>query len=185
MLNQVYQEMERKMAKAAEALKAEFAGIRTGRANPALLEGIRVQSYGALVPLNQVAGVSVPEPRLLVIQPWDKSALSEIEKAILKSELGLTPMNDGRVIRLPIPPLTEERRRELSKVVKKMAEDHKVAVRNIRREANDEIKKLEKDKKISEDDSKKALEKTQELTDKAIKGIDEVLAKKEKEIMEV
>lgn len=185
MLNQVYQEMERKMAKAAEALKAEFAGIRTGRANPALLEGIKVQSYGATVPLNQVAGVSVPEPRLLVIQPWDKNALPEIEKAILKSELGLTPMNDGRVIRLPIPTLTEERRRELSKVVKKMAEDHKVAVRNIRREANDEIKKLEKDKKISEDESKKALERTQELTDKAIKGIDEVLAKKEKEIMEV
>lgn len=185
MLNQVYQEMERKMAKAAETLKAEFAGIRTGRANPALLEGIKVQSYGALVPLNQVAGVSVPEPRLLVIQPWDKNALPEIEKAILKSELGLTPMNDGRVIRLPIPTLTEERRRELSKVVKKMAEDHKVAVRNIRREANDEIKKLEKDKKISEDESKKALERTQELTDKAIKGIDEVLAKKEKEIMEV
>ncbi len=185
MLNQVYQEMERKMAKAAEALKAEFAGIRTGRANPALLEGIKVQSYGALVPMNQVAGVSVPEPRLLVIQPWDKNMLPEIEKAILKSELGLTPMNDGRVIRLPIPTLTEERRRELSKVVKKMAEDHKVAVRNIRREANDEIKKLEKDKKISEDESKKALERTQELTDKAIKGIDEVLAKKEKEIMEV
>lgn len=185
MLNQVYQEMERKMAKASEALKAEFAGIRTGRANPALLEGIKVQSYGALVPLNQVAGISVPEARLLVIQPWDKNALSEIEKAILKSELGLTPVNDGRVIRLPIPTLTEERRRELSKVVKKMAEDQKVAVRNIRREANDEIKKLEKDKKISEDESKKALEKTQELTDKAIKGIDEVLAKKEKEIMEV
>jgi ribosome recycling factor len=185
MLNQVYQEMERKMSKAAEALKAEFAGIRTGRANPALLEGVKVQSYGALVPLNQVAGVSVPEPRLLVIQPWDKNALPEIEKAILKSELGLTPMNDGRVIRLPIPTLTEERRRELSKVVKKMAEDQKVAVRNIRREANDDIKKLEKDKKISEDESKKALEKTQELTDKAIKGLDEILAKKEKEIMEV
>lgn len=185
MLNQVYQEMERKMAKAAEALKAELAAIRTGRANPALLEGVKVQSYGALVPLNQVAGVSVPEPRLLVIQPWDKNALAEVEKAILKSELGLTPMNDGRVIRLPIPTLTEERRRELTKLVKKMAEDHKVTVRNIRREANDEIKKLEKDKKVSEDDSKKALERTQELTDKAIKGIDEVLAKKEKEIMEV
>jgi len=180
MLNQVYQEMERKMARAAEALKAEFAGIRTGRANPGLLEGIKVQSYGSLVPLNQVAGVSVPEPRLLVIQPWP-----EIEKAILKSELGLTPMNDGRVIRLPIPTLTEERRKELSRLIKKMAEDGKVAVRNIRREANDEVKKLEKDKKISEDDSKKALEKTQELTDKAVKGIDEILTKKEKEIMEV
>lgn len=185
MLNQVYQEMERKMAKAAEALRAEFASIRTGRANPALLENIKVQSYGALVPLNQVAGVSVPEARLLVIQPWDKNALPEIEKAILKSELGLTPINDGRVIRLPIPNLTEERRRELSKVVKKMAEDSKVAVRNIRREANDEVKKLEKDKKISEDESKRALERIQELTDKAVKGIDEILAKKEKEIMEV
>jgi ribosome recycling factor len=185
MLNQVYQEMERKMARAAEALKAEFAGIRTGRANPGLLEGIKVQSYGSLVPLNQVAGVSVPEPRLLVIQPWDKTALPEIEKAILKSELGLTPMNDGRVIRLPIPTLTEERRKELSRLIKKMAEDGKVAVRNIRREANDEVKKLEKDKKISEDDSKKALEKTEVLTEKAVKCIDEILTKKEKEIMEV
>ncbi len=185
MLSPIYQEMERKIAKAAEALKTELASIRTGRANPALLEGIKVQSYGALVPLNQVAGISVPEARLLVIQPWDKTALPEIEKAILKSELGLTPVNDGRVIRLPIPALTEERRRELTKLVKKMAEEARVAVRNLRREANDEIKKLEKDKKISEDDSKKALEKTQELTDKAIKGIDEIVAKKEKEIMEV
>jgi len=185
MVTQVYQEMERKMARAVEVLKGEFTGIRTGRANPALLDGIKVSSYGAASPLNQVAGISVPEPRLLVIQPWDKSLLPEIEKAIMKSELGLTPVNDGRVIRLPIPALTEERRRDLSKVVKKMAEDSKVAVRNIRREANDEIKRLEKDKKISEDESKKAHDKTQELTDKNIKGIDETLAKKEKEIMEV
>jgi len=185
MVTQVYQEMERKMARAVEVLKGEFTGIRTGRANPALLDGIKVSSYGAASPLNQVAGISVPEPRLLVIQPWDKSLLPEIEKAIMKSELGLTPVNDGRVIRLPIPALTEERRRDLSKVVKKMAEDSKVAVRNIRREANDEIKRLEKDKKISEDESKKAHDKTQELTDKHIKGIDETLAKKEKEIMEV
>jgi len=185
MLNQVYQEVERKMAKAAEALKSEFAGIRTGRANPNLLDGIKVQSYGTAVPLNQVAGISVPEARLLMIQPWDKAVLPEIEKAILKSELGLTPVNDGRVIRLPIPPLTEERRRDLTKLVKKMAEESKVAVRNIRREANDEVKKLEKEKKISEDDSKKAIEKIQEITDRAVKGIEEILAKKEKEIMEV
>jgi len=185
MLNQVYQEVERKMAKTAEALKSEFAGIRTGRANPNLLDGIKVQSYGTAVPLNQVAGISVPEARLLIIQPWDKAVLPEIEKAILKSELGLTPVNDGRVIRLPIPPLTEERRRDLTKLVKKMAEESKVAVRNIRREANDEVKKLEKEKKISEDDSKKAIEKIQEITDRAVKGIEEILAKKEKEIMEV
>lgn len=185
LLNQIYQEVERKMAKAAEALKSEFTGIRTGRANPNLLDGIKVQSYGTAVPLNQVAGISVPEARLLLIQPWDKAVLPEIEKAILKSELGLTPVNDGRVIRLPIPPLTEERRRDLTKLVKKMAEESKVAIRNIRREANDEVKKLEKEKKISEDDSKKAIEKIQEITDRAVKGIDEILAKKEKEIMEV
>ncbi len=185
MLPQVYQEMERKMTKAVEVLKGEYSGIRTGRANPALLEGIRVMSYGSPVPLNQVAGVSVPEARLLVIQPWDKNLVPEIEKAIQKSDLGLNPINDGKVIRLPIPALTEDRRHELVKLVKKMSEDGKVAIRNIRREANDEIKKLEKDKKISEDESKKAHDKTQEFTNKYIAQMDEALAKKEKEIMEV
>jgi ribosome recycling factor len=185
MVAKIYQDLEHKMTKAIEVLKTEFAGIRTGRANPALLDGIKVLSYGTTVPLNQVAGVSVPEARLLLIQPWDKNALGEIEKAILKSELGLTPMNDGKVIRLPIPALTEERRHDLVKVVKKMSEESKVSVRNIRRDANEEVKKLEKDKKISEDESKKAHDRIQEITDKYIVQIDEVLKKKEKEIMEV
>jgi len=185
MLQKVYQDLEHKMAKAAEILKNEFSGIRTGRANPALLEGIKVLCYGALTPLNQVAGISVPEPRLLLIQPWDKSVLGEIEKAIMKSDLGLTPANDGKVIRLPIPTLTEERRHDLVKVVKKMAEESKVAIRNIRRESNEEVKKLEKDKHISEDESKTAHDKVQEMTDKHIAQLEELLKKKEKEIMEV
>lgn len=185
MLQKVYQDLGHKMDKAAEVLKNEFSGIRTGRANPALLEGIKVLCYGALTPLNQVAGISVPESRLLLIQPWDKSVLGEIEKAILKSDLGLTPANDGKVIRLPIPTLTEERRHDLVKVVKKMAEESKVAIRNIRRESNEEIKKLEKDKHISEDESKTAHEKVQEMTDKHIAQLEELLKKKEKEIMEV
>ncbi|MDO9392234.1 MAG: ribosome recycling factor [bacterium] len=185
MLQKVYQDLGHKMDKAAEVLKNEFSGIRTGRANPALLEGIKVLCYGALTPLNQVAGISVPESRLLLIQPWDKSVLGEIEKAILKSDLGLTPANDGKVIRLPIPTLTEERRHDLVKVVKKMAEESKVAIRNIRRESNEEIKKLEKDKHISEDESKTAHDKVQEMTDKHIAQLEELLKKKEKEIMEV
>jgi len=185
MLPQVYQEMERKMVKAVDVLKGEFSGIRTGRANPALLDGIKVMSYGNLTALNQVAGISVPESRLLLIQPWDKSLIPEIEKAIMKSELGLNPINDGKVIRLPIPTLTEERRHELVKLIKKMSEESKVAIRNVRRDANDEIKKLEKDKKVSEDESKRAHDKTQEYTNKYIELIDESLAKKEKEIMEV
>jgi len=185
MLQKVYQDLGHKMDKAAEVLKNEFSGIRTGRANPALLEGIKVLCYGALTPLNQVAGISVPESRLLLIQPWDKSVLGEIEKAILKSDLGLTPANDGKVIRLPIPTLTEERRHDLVKVVKKMAEESKVAIRNIRRESNEEIKKLEKDKHISEDESKMAHDKVQEMTDKHIVQLEELLKKKEKEIMEV
>ena len=185
MLQKVYQDLGHKMDKAAEVLKNEFAGIRTGRANPALLDGIKVLCYGALTPLNQVAGISVPEPRLLLIQPWDKSVLGEIEKAIMKSDLGLTPANDGKVIRLPIPTLTEERRHDLVKVVKKMAEESRVAVRNIRRESNEEVKKLEKDKKISEDESKTAHGKIQEMTDKHIAQLEDLLKKKEKEIMEV
>jgi ribosome recycling factor len=185
MLQKVYQDLGHKMDKAAEVLKNEFAGIRTGRANPALLDGIKVLSYGTMVPLNQIAGVSVPESRLLLIQPWDKGVLGEIEKAIMKSDLGLTPANDGKVIRLPIPTLTEERRHDLVKVVKKMAEESKVAIRNIRRESNDEIKKLEKEKHISEDESKTAHNKVQEMTDKHITQLEELLKKKEKEIMEV
>ncbi len=185
MLPQIHQSMEHKMQKAIEVLKAEFTGIRTGRANAALLDSIRVMSYGNPTPVNQVASIAVPEARLIVISPWDKGLISEIEKAILKSDLGLTPANDGKVIRLPIPTLTEERRRELAKVVKKMAEDSKVAVRNIRREANDEIKKLEKDHKISEDESKKAHDDTQKVTDRYVALADEVLKKKDKEIMEV
>ncbi|MEW6685843.1 MAG: ribosome recycling factor [Candidatus Edwardsbacteria bacterium] len=186
MIEPIFQEMDKKMNKAVEALRGELASIRTGRASPALLDSIKVNCYGSSVPLQQVAGISTPELRLLLIQPWDKTLIPEIEKAILRnSELGLTPTNDGKVIRLPIPSLTEERRKDLVKVVKKLTEDAKVAIRNVRREANEAIKKLEHEKKISEDESKKAHEQTQKVTDKHIGEIEEILKKKEKEIMEV
>jgi len=174
-----------KMDHAVEALKKEFASVRTGRASLALLDGIKVDYYGTPTPLQQLASLSVPESRQIAIQPWDPKVITEIEKAIMKSELGLTPTNDGKVIRITMPTLTEERRKQLVKVVKKNAEDAKVAVRNIRRDINDEIKKLEKEKHLSEDDTKKSLDEVQKLTDSCIKKIDEALAHKEKEIMEV
>ena len=173
-----------KMDKSAVLLAQELAKLRTGRASPALLDGIKVDYYGSTLPLNQVATVSIPEPRLIVIQPWDKTNLAEIEKAIHKSAIGITPNNDGRVIRLSIPALTTERREELVKLTQKLGEDTKVAIRNIRREANTEIKKEEKNKSISEDESFNAHQDVQQITDEYIKKVDEILQKKEKEIRE-
>lgn len=178
-------EAEDKMKKSIEVLKDDLLSIRAGRANPALLDKITVEYYGQVTPLNQVAGISAPEARLLVVQPWDQSLIPVIEKEILKSDLGLNPSNDGKVVRLIIPQLTEERRRDLTKIVKKNGEDTKVAIRNIRRVAIDEVKKLEKDKEISEDDRKVAEDKVQELTDKYIKEVDLVTKAKEDELMEI
>lgn len=185
MINDILTDSEDRMKKTIEHLQNDFAGLRAGRANPAMLDKIMVNYYGQPTPINQMANINVPEARLLVIQPWDKSTIAEIEKAILKSDLGITPSNDGNVIRIAIPQLTEERRKEMVKVVRKRAEDAKVAIRNLRREANDLIKSSEKDKLISEDESKKGLDSAQKVTDKYIKDIDTVLQAKEKEIMEV
>ncbi|MDI6630930.1 MAG: ribosome recycling factor [Bacillota bacterium] len=173
------------MKKAVEHLKRELITIRTGRATPALLDKVMVNYYGNPTPVNQLATINVPEPRLLVIQPWDKSVLSEIERAIMKSDLGINPVNDGAVIRLVLPQLTQERRQELVKLVRKKAEEERVAVRNIRRDTNDELKKLQKEGGFSEDELKRLQGEVQKLTDKYIKEIDNVLAAKEKEIMEV
>lgn len=175
---------DERMEKAIAALKRELASLRAGRASPALLERVQVEYYGTMTPVNQLANINTPDSRTLLIQPWDKSSLSAIEKAILKSELGLTPSNDGNTIRLSIPPLTEERRADLVKMTKKYGEEAKVAIRNIRRDANDEIKKLEKSS-ISEDESRRHQDDIQKATDKYIAEIDKVLAAKEKEIMEV
>ncbi len=174
-----------KMDHSIEALKKEFASVRTGRASLALLDGIKVDYYGTPTPLQQVASLSVPESRQIAIQPWNQKIISDIEKAIMKSDLGLTPTNDGKVIRINIPSLTEERRKQLVKVVRKNSEDAKVAIRNIRRDVNDEIKKLEKEKHLSEDDTKNSLDEIQKFTDSYVKKIDEILMHKEKEIMEV
>lgn len=176
---------EDRMKKALDSLRKEYGSLRAGRATPALLEKVAVDYYGTPTPVNQVANVSVPEPRMIVIQPWEKTMLATIEKAILKSDLGLTPSNDGSVIRLSIPQLTKERRTELAKVIHKKAEESRVAVRNLRRDANDAVKKLEKEKAISEDEAKKAQDDMQKLTDKYIKEVDQIMTAKEKEIMEV
>ncbi|HNQ85145.1 MAG TPA: ribosome recycling factor [Deltaproteobacteria bacterium] len=185
MVDEIINDMKRDMNKTIEAMKASQQKVRTGRASIGILDGIMVDYYGTLTPLNQLASLAVPEARLITIQPWDKGALSPIEKAILKSELGLTPNNDGRIIRIPIPPLNEERRRDLVKMVKKNAEDYRIEVRNHRRDANALLKDLEKEKEINKDELKVAQDKVQELTDGSIKQIDELLAAKEKEIMEV
>jgi ribosome recycling factor len=178
-------DIEAKMEKTLSSLKTDLNKVRTGRASLSLFDDIRIDYYGTPTPLNQVATLAVPEPRLITIQPWDTTITAEIEKAILKSELGLTPSSDGKIIRLPIPRLTEERRKELVKVVKKMAEGTKVALRNIRREANDQFKGLEKNKKISQDDLHQMMEKVQTSTDKYIEKVDAALAVKEKEILEI
>lgn len=185
MLNDIYTDTQDRMDKALESLDRDYRKLRTGRASVSLVDSIRIDYYGTSTPLNQLATLTIPDPRTIMIQPWDTSVIGEIEKAILKSDLGLTPMNDGKVIRINIPPLTTERRRELVKVVKKMAEETKVAVRNIRRDANDMIKDLKKEKEISEDDQFRAQEETQRITDDLIKRIDAVYSAKEKEILEI
>lgn len=185
MVSEIRKKAEDKMNKALELLKKEFASLRTGRASLGILEGIAVDYYGTPTPLNQVANLSVPDARLILIQPWEPRMLGEIEKAILKSDIGLTPTNDGKVIRLAVPPLTEERRQQIVKQAKKMAEDARVAVRNVRREVNEEIKKKSKDSHISEDETKKMQDDIQKVTDSMIKKIDDLLAHKEKEIMTV
>ena len=185
MANDVVDQANTKMDASVDALKRELVRIRTGRASLALLDGIKVDAYGSMLPVDQVGTMTIPESRMIVIQPWDPQMLAVIEKAILSSDLGLTPANDGKVIRLTIPQLTEERRKELVKQVKKAAEEFKVAVRNVRREANDSLKKLKKDKDISEDDMFRLQEEAQKATDDCVKQIDEIAAGKEKEVMEV
>jgi ribosome recycling factor len=174
-----------RMLRTIEALRKDLASIRTGRASLALLDDIMVNYYDTLTPLQQLASLSIPESRQIAIQPWEQKIIPDIEKAILRSDLGLTPANDGKMIRINIPPLTEERRKQLVKMVKKKAEEAKVAVRNVRRDANEELKRLEKDKHVSEDIVKKSQEEIQKLTDSYISKVDEVVANKEKEIMEV
>ena len=184
MEEEILSECRQKMIKTIEVLKKEFMRIRTGRASTSLLDGIKVDCYDTQMPLDQVASISIPESRLITIKPWDQSIIGEIEKSILKSELGLTPMNDGKIIRIPIPPLTEERRKELAKLARKMAEDGKISIRNHRREANEFLKDLKQEKEISEDEMYKGQDEVQKVTDEFIKNIDEVTAEKEKEIME-
>ncbi len=177
--------IEEKMSKTISVLEENFAEVRAGRANPAILNKITVDYYGTPTPINQVAGISVPEARLIVIQPWDNSLLKEIEKEILKAEIGINPNNDGKVIRLAFPELNEERRKEIVKDIKKMAEDSKVAIRSIRREAMDEAKKLQKDNQMTEDELKSSEDQIQKLTDKKVQEIDTILSNKEKEIMNI
>lgn len=183
MLSNLLNDKESKMEKAVNAIKDEFTHIRTGRASTALIDGLKILYYGVLTPLKQIANISIPESNLIIIQPWDKNYLSEIEKAIWKSDLGLSPFSDGNVIRLSIPPLNEERRKELVKLVKKEAEKGRIEVRNIRREINDLLKKYEKNSSISEDECKDYQKKVQILTDEYIEKIDKLLELKEKEIM--
>jgi ribosome recycling factor len=181
----IFEELQEAMEKAINALEKSFSKVRTGRASLSLLEGIRVDYYGTQTPLNQVASLSIPESRLIVISPWDSSVLGAIEKAIQKSDLGLMPNNDGKLIRLAIPALTEERRKELVKIVRKMAEESKVKQRNSRREANEQLKALKKDNEISEDELYGFQDKVQEMTDRSIEKTDGILLAKEKEIMEI
>lgn len=181
----IQNETKQRMDKTVEALRHEFSRLRTGRASVALLDGVKVDSYGSQMPINQVASLTVSDSRTIVITPWDKSILQEIEKAIHKSDIGLQPVNDGKVVRIGIPPLTEERRKDLVKVAKRVTEESRVAIRNSRREANEAVKKVQKDGKISEDDLKKWETEIQKMTDQYITNIDSLLANKEKEVMEV
>ncbi len=182
-LDAIYKDSKDKMGKAVDGLKQEFSRLRTGRATPALLDGVKVEYYGSLTPINQVANISVPDPKMIVIQPWDNNAIAAIEKGIIKSDLGLNPQSDGKVIRVPIPSLTDERRKDLVKMIKKLGEDSKVIIRNIRRTANETLKAKGKTKEVSEDDSKKGLEQIQKFTDEYIAQVDKMLEAKEKEIM--
>jgi ribosome recycling factor len=184
MIESIYSETREKMSKTVAALENELKKVRTGRASLSLLDGIRADYYGTPTPLNQMASLSIPESRLITIQPWDVTAIKEIEKAILKSDLGLTPANDGKLIRISIPPLTEERRKEIVKLVHKMCEDKKIAIRNIRRDSNEMLKMLKKDGDISEDESFKSQDKVQKITDEHIGLVDDTFKNKEKEILE-
>ena len=183
MKDDVLKETRRKMDKVLEAMARDLSRVRTGRASVALLEGIKVDCYGAVMPIAQVASLAAPEPRLLTVQPWDPTVLSDIEKAILKSDLGLTPMNDGKIIRLPIPALTTERRKDLVKMVKKMEEEAKVALRNVRRDANEDLKEMKKEKLLAEDEAHKGQDEVQKITDDFIRKAEGQAAEKEKEIM--
>jgi ribosome recycling factor len=185
MIDEVLDELRQRMEKSMEALQDDLLGIRTGRASPALVERLPVEYYGTMTPLNQMASIAAPEPRLLVIRPWDPSALPDIERALLISDLGLTPMNDGKLIRLNIPRLTEERRRELVKLVARRVEEARVAVRNLRRDALQDLKEFEKEKMISEDDFFRGKDSVQDLTDEFIEKIDEMGKRKEAEVMEI
>lgn len=184
-LDSIVAEANQRMQKAVENLKKDLLRIRTGRATPALLDGITADYYGSPMAINQVANISVPDARMIVVQPWEKNMLKEIEKAIQTSDLGLNPQNDGNIIRLPIPPLSEERRKDLFKNCKKIGEESKVGIRNIRRDSNEKLKKSEKDKDVTQDEAKKGQDDIQKVTDKFIKTIDDLLVQKEKEIMEV
>ncbi|HUU80529.1 MAG TPA: ribosome recycling factor [Acidobacteriota bacterium] len=184
MKEEILSELREKMTGTVDALKRDFKRIRTGRASAALLDNIKVDCYDTQMPIEQVASISVPESRLITIQPWDQSIIGGIEKSILKSELGLTPMSDGKIVRISIPPLTEERRKELAKLAKKMGEEGKVSIRNHRREANEMFRELKKEKEISEDELHKYSDRVQEITDEYIRKIDEITAQKEKEIIE-
>jgi ribosome recycling factor len=179
------QQASQKMDRAVEALRREFTSVRTGKASPALLDTVRVEAYGSHVPLNQVATVSAPEPRLLVVQPWDRAMIGPIEKALQTSELALNPSNDGKLVRVPIPALTEERRREYVRLLHKMAEEGRVAVRQARKDANDDIKRRQKDSEISEDQARREQDEVQKLTDRHIQQVDDLLKHKEAEVMEV
>jgi len=185
MFKEIYAAAEKKMKHTLEVMRKDLASIRTGRASLAILDGILVDYYGTATPLNQVASLAVPDPALITIQPWEASLVKEIERAILQSDLGLTPANDGKIVRLPIPSLTEERRKQLAKKVHQVGEEGKIIIRQHRRDANDHLKALLKDKKISEDEEKRALEQVQELTDRSVKQVDELVQHKEKEILSV
>ena len=184
-MQEVLKDAEERMKKALASLDKEFARLRTGRATTSLLDGVRVDYYGTATPLDQIASVSTPDSRTITIQPWDRKAFNDVEKAILKSDLGLTPVNDGKIIRISIPPLTEDRRKDLAKVAKKYAEEAKVAVRNVRRDANEGLKKKKNDKAISEDAQHKGQEDVQKLTDRFVAKTDEKAGAKEKEIMDI
>ncbi|MCF7824339.1 MAG: ribosome recycling factor [Candidatus Marinimicrobia bacterium] len=185
MINELFKDVDHRMKMSVEHTKNEFSGLRSGRASITLVEHIKVPYYGNPTPLNQVANLSVPEPRMIVIQPWEKSLTADIEKAVMSADLGLNPTNDGVVIRIPIPALTDERRKELIRHVHNIAEDGRIGIRNVRRDANDHLKRAEKEHEISEDNAKRAISNVQEMTDKYIKEIDEAVALKEKDIMEV
>lgn len=185
MVDEILADAKERMEAAVAAARRAFAGIRSGRASTSLLDRVTVDYYGTATPLNQMATISAPDARLIVVQPWDKTQIQSIEKAILQSDLGLTPTNDGTVIRIAIPQLTEERRKELVRIVRKEAEERRVVVRNVRRDANEDLKELEKEKEISEDEARRAQEQVQSLTDTYIRDIDRLLEAKEKEIMEV